>query len=51
MEGALREQRGIYEANLEQTNEKIKRLRASAWHTDTIRKYIAELNSDLRSAL
>ena len=51
MESALKEQKGIYEANLESTNEKIKKLRESAWHTDTIKKYIAQLNADLRATI
>ena len=41
----------VYEANLHETSTKLKRMRESAWHADTIRKYISELNKDLKALI
>ena len=48
MEAALKEQLDVYDSTLVETQEKIKKLKESGWHTETIRKYIAELNNEIK---
>lgn len=48
MELALKEQLDVYESTLVETEVKIKKLKESSWHTETIRKYIAELNNEIK---
>ena len=48
MELALKEQLDVYETTLVETEVKIKKLKESSWHTETIRNYIAELNNEIK---
>lgn len=51
MEHALKEQKQVYAQSLKETERKVKLLKESAWHSDTVYKYLQELNTELRALI